>query len=425
MNAEIITSGTELLLGTTVDTNSIYIARALHEVGVNLYYKTSVGDNAERLAGVVRDGLARSDSVIITGGLGPTVDDVTREAVARATGRDLQLRPDCLAAIEEVFARWQRPMGENNRRQAYLPAGSTPIMNPVGTAPGFIVQTGRSTVIALPGVPREMEHLVKNDVLPYLRQRLGEEQQFVIKARTLRTVALGESWIDEQIDDLMRAANPTVGLAAHSGIVNIRITARAPEMVEAERMIDRMESAVRARLRPLDIFGQDADTLEAVTADALFQAAVKLGVVESNTGGQIAQGLSAAAGGHAVVQAVHVVSGPDSLDRLLAQSGGCPSAHGWASGEAALAAATTLRDPGQDAWALAVLGDMTARDDVYGEETGQTWAALVTPKASQVQHYPYGGQGELARQWVKLRIWDLLRRAALEKLGAPDGKGRR
>jgi len=178
---------------------------------VNLYYKTSVGDNVERMALVLRQGLERSDVIITTGGLGPTVDDVTREAVALATGRELVLYPECLAAIEAIFARWGRQVGENNRRQAYLPAGAIPIMNPVGTAPGFIVETEKGTIISLPGVPREMQHLMQTAVIPYLKQRLGA-QQAIIKAKNLRTVGLGESWIDERIDAQMRLANPTVGL---------------------------------------------------------------------------------------------------------------------------------------------------------------------------------------------------------------------
>ena len=226
MNAEIITSGTELLLGETVDTNSTYIARALRDIGVNLYFKTSVGDNVERMALALRQAFARADVVIITGGLGPTVDDVTREAVTQATGRELALYPECMAQIETIFARWGRAVSENNKRQAYLPAGAIPIQNPVGTAPGFILDTAEGTIIALPGVPREMERLMGDAVLPYLSGQLGAGGS-IIKARTLRTVALGESWIDERIDAQMRCANPTVGLAAHSGIVDIRITARA------------------------------------------------------------------------------------------------------------------------------------------------------------------------------------------------------
>ena len=219
MNAEIITSGTELLLGETVDTNSAYIARALRDIGVNLYFKTSVGDNVERMALALRQALARADVVIITGGLGPTVDDVTREAVTQATGRELALYPECMAQIETIFARWGRVVGENNKRQAYLPAGAIPIQNPVGTAPGFILETAEGTIIALPGVPREMERLMGDAVLPYLSGRLGAGGN-IIKARTLRTVALGESWIDERIDAQMRCANPdgrTGGSFRHRG----------------------------------------------------------------------------------------------------------------------------------------------------------------------------------------------------------------
>ncbi len=135
MNAEIVTSGTELLLGDTVDTNSAYIARALRDIGVNVYFRTSVGDNVERMALVLRQGLSRSDLVITTGGLGPTVDDVTREAVAEATGRALALYPECLAQIETIFARWGRAIGENNRRQAYLPEGAIPILIPSAPRP--------------------------------------------------------------------------------------------------------------------------------------------------------------------------------------------------------------------------------------------------------------------------------------------------
>ena len=197
MNAEIITSGTELLLGETVDTNSTYIARALRDVGVNLYFKTSVGDNVDRMAMVLRQALDRSDVVIVTGGLGPTVDDVTREAVAQTTGRALVVYPECMAHIEALFARWGRQVSENNRRQAYLPAGSIAIENPVGTAPGFILETEDGTIIALPGVPREMERLMQDTVLPYLRAHTDGEP-VMIKARVLRTVGQGESWIDEQ-----------------------------------------------------------------------------------------------------------------------------------------------------------------------------------------------------------------------------------
>lgn len=411
MKAEIVTSGTELLLGEIVDTNSTYIARVLRDVGVNLYYKTSVGDNIERMALAVRQALERSDVVITTGGLGPTVDDVTREAVAQATGRSLVMYPECMAQLEAIFARWGRPVGENNRKQTYLPAGSSAITNPVGTAPGFILETDQGTVVSLPGVPREMKHLMQTAVLPYLRQRLGAEQ-VIIKAKTLRTVGLGESQIDERIDAQMHSANPTVGLAAHAGIVDVRITARAPSDRAADQMIAEMEAEVRARIGNENIFGAGDDKLEDVTARLLAQTGVQLAIVESATGGEIARLLHDTPEGQAVIAAAHVVDGPEALSVLLGISPAQLEAFGWVSQMAATAAATSLLDTYAGGWGLAVLGDMRPHDDVFGDDAGQTFVALATPDTTMVRHYPYGGVGIMSRRWVNLRALDLLRRAA-------------
>jgi nicotinamide-nucleotide amidase len=414
MDAEIVTSGTELLLGETVDTNSTYIARALRDAGVNLYFKTAVGDNIERMALVLRQALARSDVVITTGGLGPTVDDVTREAVSQVTARPLVLYPECLAAIEALFARWGRQIGENNRKQAYLPEGSSAIANPVGTAPGFILETMQGTVIALPGVPREMERLMQDAVLPYLRGRLGGKPA-VIKAKVLRTVGVGESVIDERIDSLMRSANPTVGLAAHSGAVDIRITARAESEEAADRMIAEMETLVRARLDEATIFGSGAEELEQVTARLLAEAGVKLALVESATGGEVARLLRSTPDGAVVVTAAHRVDGAESLTSLLGVSAAQMKAFGWVSQMAAAAAAATLIDTYEGGWGLAALGIGSA-EDVYGDDQGETFVALATPDTTQVIRYPFGGDGEVARRWVTLRILDLLRRGAQARL---------
>ena len=401
-----------MLLGETVDTNSTYIARALRDIGVNLYFKTSVGDNVERMALALRQALARADVVITTGGLGPTVDDVTREAVVLATGRELALYPECLAQIETIFARWGRSVGENNKRQAYLPEGAIPIQNPVGTAPGFILEAAEGTIIALPGVPREMERLMADAVLPYLRGRLGAGGN-IIKARTLRTVALGESWIDERIDAQMRCANPTVGLAAHSGIVDIRITARAADATAADAMIAEMEAQVRAAIGDVSIFGVDGDRLEQVTADLLARAEVKLAIVESATGGELARLLRATEAGAGVVTDAFVVDSPEALAAQLGLSLAKLAAFGWVSEMSAAEAAATLIDTYEGGWGLAVLGDLHASDDVYGDATGQTYVALGAPDSTIVRRFPYGGTGALARHWVVLRALDLLRRQAI------------
>jgi len=414
MDAEIVTSGTELLLGETVDTNSTYIARALRDVGVNLYLKTSVGDNVERMTLVLRQALERCDVVITTGGLGPTVDDVTREAVSLATGRALVLYPECLASIEAMFARWGRQIGQNNRKQAYLPEDSIPIVNPVGTAPGFIIETEEGTVIALPGVPREMERLMQDTVLPYLRDRLGAEA-VVIKARVLRTVGVGESLIDERIDTLMRSANPTVGLSAHSGAVDIRITARAATEEAAARMIAETEAAVRARIDEASIFGSGTDKLEEVTARLLAQAGVALALVESATGGEVARLFRGTPEGAEVLTSSHQVDGPDGLTSLLGVSAAQLQAFGWVSPMAAAAAAANLIDTYEGGWGLAALG-VGSTADVFADDTGETYIALATPDTTEVVRYPFGGSGAVARRWVTLRILDLLRRHALVRL---------
>ena len=415
MNAEIIASGTELLLGEIVDTNSTYIARALRDVGVNLYFKTTVGDNVGRMALALRQALARADVVITTGGLGPTVDDVTREAVSEVTGRAIVLYPECLAHIEALFARWGRPIGQNNRRQAYLPEGSRPIPNPVGTAPGFILEAEQGTIIAVPGVPREMERLMQDSVLPYLRQRMGDEQ-VIIKAKTLRTVGLGESWIDEKIDVLMRSANPTVGLAAHTGAVDIRITARGTSEAAVDGMIAEMEARVRSRIGDDGIFGTGEDEIEAVTGRLLRQAGVKLALVESATAGEVARLLCSTPDGAEVVKAAHVVDDPAGLGALLDISTAKLEAFGWVSQMSAGAAAALLIDTYEGGWGLAVLGTMGAQGDVYGDDPGQTFVALATPDVTEIRHHPYGGEGFLSRRWVALRTVDLLRRQALARL---------
>lgn len=415
MNAEIITSGTELLLGEIVDTNSVYIARALRDIGVNIYFKTSVGDNIGRTAEALRIALQRADVVIVTGGLGPTVDDVTREAVAEATGCGLVLYPECLAQIEALMTRWGRPLKDNNRRQAYLPAGATPIFNPVGTAPGLILETPQGTVIAIPGVPREMERLMQDTVLPYLNARLGAEHA-IIKAKVLRTVGLPESSIDEAIDVLMRSANPTVGLAAHLGMVDIRITARAADEAAADALIATMEADVRARIDPTAIYGTGTERLEEVAARLLARAGRTVAILESATGGELARLLQSTPEGASVVTRSLVVDGPDALAATLDMSPAKMVEFGWLSEMVAAEAAAWLIDTYEGGWGLALLGSAPDDGDVYGEHPGETYLAFSTPSTTRVLHYPYGGTGELAQRWIVLRGLDVLRREALKRL---------
>ena len=265
-SAEIITIGTEILLGEIVDTNTRHIARALRELGIDLYRTVTIGDNLDRIAEAIRNSMQRAEIVITTGGLGPTVDDPTREAVARAAGVGIEFREDLWLQVRSTIARYGRLPTENQKRQAYIPQGSIAISNPVGTAPAFIVETERNAVISLPGVPREMELLLHESVIPYLQKRFGVSQ--IIKVRLLHTSGMGEGVIDDKIGDLEKLSNPTVGLAAHNGVVDIRLAAKAEKESQADQMIAVIETDIRARLGEV-IFGVDEDTLEEITLAAI------------------------------------------------------------------------------------------------------------------------------------------------------------
>jgi competence/damage-inducible protein CinA-like protein len=289
MEAEIITIGTELLLGEIVDTNTRYIARALREIGLDLYRTSTVGDNIDRIAEEVRASMGRADAIITTGGLGPTVDDPTREGIAKATGVETIFMPNLWQQIERRFESFGSVPTENNRRQAFIPEGAIPIENPVGTAPGFIVDAGNSVVISLPGVPAEMKHLMEHEVIPYLKTRLGLHG--IIKSRIVRTAGIGESKLDDLIEDLEVLHNPTVGLSAHPGHVDIRITAKAQNDREADRMIAEVEKTLEERIGRA-IYGTDDQTLESVVAGLLDERGMKLAVVEYGTGGALAASFS-------------------------------------------------------------------------------------------------------------------------------------
>ena len=378
MNAEIIAIGTELLLGEIADTNTAFIARALRSIGLDLYRTAMVGDNAERIAQVVREALGRSDAVITTGGLGPTVDDASRQGVALAVGVPTEFRPELWEQIQERFARYRRSPTENNRQQAMIPAGALAVENPVGTAPAFIVEIPTSVVIALPGVPGEMSYLLETAVLPYLRRRLGLSA--VICSRVLKTAGAGESWLDEKIADLERTTNPTVGLSAHPGQVDVRITAKAGSSAEAERMLDQVDATLRERLGAA-VFGVDSDTLEAVDARRLADRGWRLALVEHGTGGALAgqmagQGESFAGG--------HVVS-----ERVGAAELGSLVEHARREFNAEVGLGVVVwREPDRQAMLF----------------------HLATPEHNQDEERSYGGPPENASSWAVNMALDFLRR---------------
>ncbi|MBS3919081.1 MAG: CinA family nicotinamide mononucleotide deamidase-related protein [Deltaproteobacteria bacterium] len=291
MNAEIVSIGSELLLGQILDTNTSSIAKKLAASGVELIRTATVGDDLRRIKEVLREAIARSNIVITTGGIGPTEDDLTREAVAEVFNRPLQYQPHLMEQIEALFKRRGFRMAENNRKQAFIPEGGIPVENPKGTAPGFIVEYPNGAIISVPGVPLEMEYLMETTVIPYLRRRFKLQGE-IIQYKVLRACGLGESAIGLQIKDLMKQnQNPSVGTLASIGDIKIRITAKADSPVEATSLIEKMEGEIRGRLGSL-IYGVDKETLHGNVMKEMERLNLTLSVIETFTGGILSNKLT-------------------------------------------------------------------------------------------------------------------------------------
>ncbi|UCD43184.1 MAG: CinA family nicotinamide mononucleotide deamidase-related protein [Chloroflexota bacterium] len=377
-SAEIITIGTEILLGEIVDTNTRYLSRKLREQGIDLFRQTTVGDNIERIAQAIQNSLPNTDVIITTGGLGPTIDDPTRQAVALAIGVQTEFREELWEQVKERYRRFGRVPTENNKRQAYVPQGAIAVENPVGTAPAFIVETKNCSVIALPGVPREMEHLMEHQVIPYLSQRL--DLKSVIKSRLIHTSGVGESQIDDRIGDLELLDNPTVGLAAHSGRVDIRITAKAESEDEALGMIEEIEKQVVERLGDW-IFGADEDTLEQAALSHFKSKGWTLAVVEAGLDGELIHRLASASGPFSGGQ---LLTKPNNSDNLV----------------------EILKTYRKSSSADVVLG-VTLH---YGEERQRILLAVITPSGDRQVPLSYGGPRGYASTWAVNQSLDLLRK---------------
>jgi nicotinamide-nucleotide amidase len=301
MKAEVISIGTEILLGHIVNTNASYLSERLAELGIDVYYHTAVGDNPHRLEESIRKSVMRSDIVITTGGLGPTVDDITTETVARLINKPLILDKAILKGLKEYFRirKYKYPPG--NTRQAYIPEGAKWVANKVGTAPGLIIPfnrlTGkpanRQTIICLPGPPRELEPMFERQITPYIRKLTGG---WNIRSRTIKTTGLAESQVNGMVKDLLNLKPPTtVGIYAKLKEVDLKITAKAEDEKAAGRAIMKIEKKIRSRLKDY-IFGCDDERLEDAVAEKLFKKRLTIAVAESCTGGLISNRLTDVSG---------------------------------------------------------------------------------------------------------------------------------
>lgn len=289
MRAEIISIGTELLLGEIVDTNTPFLANQLALLGIDLYFTSSVGDNYERLSRVLRQVWQRSELILTTGGLGPTQDDITREAIAGLLGEGLKVDPSLKQSIVNFFAHRGLSMPLSNIKQATLIPSAAAIPNPQGTAPGWWVEKDGRIIIAMPGPPSEMQFMWQNEVFPRLQQRTGA----IILSRVIKTFGLSEAKVDELVAPWISSPNPTLATYAKSDGIYLRITAKAAQPEEAQAMISRRETEVRAILNDY-IWGVDNETLETVVGQLLVAKGLSLAVAESFTGGFLIHTLASA-----------------------------------------------------------------------------------------------------------------------------------
>ncbi|MFA7634981.1 MAG: competence/damage-inducible protein A [Bacillota bacterium] len=415
MKAEIISVGTELLLGQTVDTNAAYIARYLAELGFSVYRKTTVGDNRARLASAVREALERADVVVTTGGLGPTEDDLTRETVAEVLGVRLVENPEVLAYIKGYFTSRGARMTENNTKQALVPgygAGSY-FPNTMGTAPGLTFEAGDKRVICLPGVPREMIYLMETHVEPYLRAYLTRSgAREAIVSRIIRTVGIGEAALEERIFDLSHdQANPTVAIYAEAGECQIRVTASAEEEAEAWRLIDSVEREIRTRLGSV-VYGYDADTLEVVVARRLAAAGASLAVTESCTGGLICGLLTDVAGSSVFLERGIVAYSNSAKRDELSVRGSTLDAHGAVSRETAIEMACGVVRKADANLGLSVTGIAGPSGGSPDKPVGLVYFGLADAKKVSVisARMRFGGDRRFVRMRASKFGLDLLRR---------------
>jgi nicotinamide-nucleotide amidase len=288
MQAELISVGTELLLGEILDTNAQYISSRLPALGIDLYYVSKVGDNIDRLAEVIGRAWSRSDLVITTGGLGPTEDDLTREAIATVLGEEMTVDPELESALREFFARRGATMPERNVKQATVIASGRAIPNPRGTAPGWWVERDGHIIVAMPGPPSEMQRMWEKEVAPDLERR---PTGTILVTRTLKTAGLGEGHVDEMLSPFLKSTNPTIGVYAKQDGVHLRLGAKAANVDEAQRLIEPLEAEIRSVLGDV-VWGADDETLASTVGDLLKEQHLMLGTMESCTGGLLANTLT-------------------------------------------------------------------------------------------------------------------------------------
>ena len=386
--AEVISVGTEHLLGQIVDTNATYLCTVLADLGIAVYFRSTVGDNVRRVQDVFLHALDRADLIVSTGGLGPTDDDLTVAAVADALGLPLELQEEAWEHVQEFFRRRNRPLSSQQEKQAMLPRGARMIPNSRGSAPGVIIEHRDKTLIFTPGVPREMKGMMQDHVVPYLRAR-GLAGREVIRSRILRITGLGESLVEDRLRDLMRSSvNPTIAPYAHTGECHVRITARGSE-ADVEVLLDRTEAAIRERLGDA-VYATGEVGLEEVVARALTAKRVSVAVAESCTGGLLGARLTNPPGASAFLDGGIITYSNGAKRRWLGVSDELLERYGAVSAEVARAMAEAVRQQAGTEIGVATTGIAGPTGATPEKPVGLAYIALAHAGGTEVRQLLFG-----------------------------------
>ena len=404
MIVEVVAVGTELLLGQIVNGNAAKIGAALADHGFDSHFQVVVGDNLERVMSAIRTALSRADAVIITGGIGPTRDDLTREAVCAALGLQMKSSETYAEFLRERFASWGRDMPASNLRQAEYPEGAEMLPNPKGTAPGLVLEHQGKLIFLLPGVPMEMSYLLEAEVLPRLGKAAGADA--VVFSRILRSWGRSESQVGEMLDDLFTSStNPSIAFLASAGEIKVRITAKASTVDEAEKMVAPVEAEIRSRLHE-SIFASDDQTIEQVLRAELVSRGWTIGTAESATGGLVAARLTSIPGASEFYRGSVVTYAADLKTSLLDVA---DLSAGLVSESTALAMAEGARKTlGVDV-AVAVAG--SAGPEALEQPVGTMVLAVSTPDRTMARTVKFPGDRERIRVYSATQALHLVRLA--------------
>ena len=407
MRAEIIATGSELLSGGVVDTNSVFLAEELLDIGIETAFKTIVGDTEKDLEDAFQAALVRVDIVLVTGGIGPTEDDITRKALARVLKKRLVLNDDALKAVKAVFKTKGKQYPGVNDRQALIPVGARLLANPVGVAPGFTIIEDEKFVAVMPGVPAEMQAMFRESLRPALEEHFGGKA--VIRRKVLHTTGLSESKVNELIQDILKQKRPAVGLSAKETGVDIRIVAHEGSGARSRSTVERTEAEVRKKLGDA-VYGVDGQDMEEIVGALLLQRKMMLSVAESCTGGLIGGRITNIAGSSAYFERGVVSYSNVAKTELLGVSAELIEKHGAVSREVAKAMAQGMRERAKTDLGLAVTGIAGPTGGTPGKPVGLVFIALASPDGISVDEHRFLGTRSQVRQRAAQMAMDMVRR---------------